>query len=178
MTSPPSTRYSTTLTTTPPGCAPFCPARFIRARYLPSSRTCTGRRATLDRARISRCASACVYAFHSTTPGKPRSMITSIPAALPAIAIASAGSPPLPGPGERGPVPNRLVHPLQRPHQVLRDIVIGILLEQGKSEHVVDHEPGRKRPGLLVPLAALSQDLIHQAGGHPLGEHTQPHVIR
>ena len=85
---------------------------------------------------------------------------------------------PLPGPGERGPVRDRLVHPLQRSHQVLRDIVIGVLLEQGKSEHVVDHEPGRKRPGLLVPLAALSQDLIHQLGGHPLGEHTQPHVIR
>ena len=84
---------------------------------------------------------------------------------------------PLPGPGERGPVRDRLIHPLQRPHQVLRDIVIGVLLEQGKSEHVVDHEPGRKRPGFLVPLAALSQDLIHQIGGHPLGEHTQPHVI-
>ena len=60
MTSPPSTRYSITRTRTPPGCAPFCPARFIRARYVPSSRTCTGRRATLDRARISRCARACV----------------------------------------------------------------------------------------------------------------------
>ncbi len=219
-------------------------------------------------ARISRCAPACVYAFHSATPGKPRSMITSIPAALPAIAIASSGSParnpptlasidecvpvsvsvttlawgnpagwplastgppnaarfsrrvrhvehepvhrghphppperavqagrghrpgqpaehrldhprtqPLPGPGERGLVRNRLVHPLQRSHQVLRNIVIGVLLEQGKSEHVVDHEPGRKRPGPLVPPAALSQDLIHQPGGHPLGEHTQPHVI-
>jgi len=29
---------------------------------------------------------------------------------------------------------DRLVHPLQRPHQVLRDIVIGVLLEQGKGE--------------------------------------------
>src|SRR6266699_1189646 len=90
----PPARYSITLTRTPPGCAPFCPARFIRARYVPSSKIFTGRRATLDRARISRCALACVYAFHSATPGKPRSMITSIPAALPAIAIASSGSPP------------------------------------------------------------------------------------
>ena len=49
--------------------------------------------------------------------------------------------------------------------QVLRDIVIGVLLEQGKSEHVIDHEPGRKRPGFLVPLTALSQDLIHHLGG-------------
>jgi hypothetical protein len=77
-------------------------------------------------------------------------MITSIPAALPAIAIASSGSP------ARNPP---------------------TLLEQGKSEHVVDHEPGRKRPGFLVPLAALSQDLIHQIGTHPLGEHSQPHII-
>src|SRR5512135_1891947 len=41
-TSPPSTRYSITLTATPPGCAPFWPARFIRARYVPSPSTCTG----------------------------------------------------------------------------------------------------------------------------------------
>jgi hypothetical protein len=65
-----------------------------------------------------------------------------------------------------------------RPHQVLRDIVIGILLEQGKGEHVADHEPGRKRPGPHVPLTALRQDLIHKLGAHPLGEHSQPHVIR
>ena len=84
---------------------------------------------------------------------------------------------PLPGPGERGPVRNRLVHPLQRPHQVLRDIVIGILLEQGQGEHVIDHEPGRKRPRPLVPHIALSQDLIHQLGTHPLSEQAQPHVI-
>ena len=84
---------------------------------------------------------------------------------------------PLPGPGERGPVRDRLIHPLQRSHQVLRDIVIGVLLEQGKGEHVIDHEPGRKRPGPLIPHAALSQDLIHQLGSHPLGEHAQPHVI-
>ena len=62
---------------------------------------------------------------------------------------------PLPGPGKRGPGRDRLVHPLQRSRQVLRDIVIGVRLEQGKSEHEIDHEPGRKRPGPLIPHAAL-----------------------
>src|SRR5579859_4203936 len=40
-----------------------------RARYVPSSRTCTGRRATLDRARIGRCARACL-GLPQRHPGK------------------------------------------------------------------------------------------------------------
>ena len=54
---------------------------------------------------------------------------------------------------------------------------MSILLEQGKSQHVIDHKPGRKRPGPLIPHTALSQDLIHQLGTHPLSEQAQPHVI-
>jgi hypothetical protein len=46
-------------------------SKFIRARYVLLSRTCTGRRATLERAGSSAgAAPACVYVFHSATPGK------------------------------------------------------------------------------------------------------------
>src|SRR5512135_635154 len=148
-TSPPSTRYSITLTATPPGCAPFWPARFIRARYVPSPSTCTGRLAAHDRARISRWAPACVYAFHSATPGKPRSMITSIPAALPAIAIAS----PVPRRCRR-PRPHRSTHvcrsPLTPPPAPAETPRAGLLRltgrRSGPGSQPCPAHPGRTRP--------------------------------
>src|SRR5262249_62185929 len=36
---------------------------------------------------------------------------------------------------------------------------------------------GRKRPWPLFPHTALSQDLVHRIGGHPLSEQAQPHLI-
>jgi hypothetical protein len=46
----PDRRIASTRTRTPPGRMPLHPARFIRARYVLLSRTCTGRRVTLERA--------------------------------------------------------------------------------------------------------------------------------
>ena len=98
-------------------------------------------------------------------------MITSIPAALPAIAIASSGSPP------RNP-------PTRAPIEACIPVSVSVTtLAWGNPAgwplaSIGPPNAARFTSVSGTSLAALSQDLIHQPGSHPLGEHSQPHVIR
>ena len=83
----------------------------------------------------------------------------------------------LPGPGERRLVRNRLVQLAQGPDQVLRDIVVGVLLEQRQREHEVDHEPARQGTGLGIQPTTHGQHLVHQLRNDPLGEQPEPDFI-
>jgi hypothetical protein len=62
-------------------------------------------------------------------------------------------------------------------HHVLRDVIAGVLLEQGQGQREVDHEPGRERAGLLIPDAAVVKRLCDKLRGYPPGHRPQPHMI-
>jgi hypothetical protein len=60
---------------------------------------------------------------------------------------------------------------------MLGHVVAGVLLEQGKAEREVDHEPCWERAGFLVPDAAVVKRLCDKLRGHPAGHRPQPDMI-